>query len=1724
MQVVEVVLTQFSELKDVTAQYGRLRALNHRFDMRNKWMGLAKRYNYCDRIDTAKQLRIIDKSLVIYRRYIIRRVLNHWRQLYRWHHFANFLRRSERRNIVQKKFDSYKQRVRSSYRQKWKKLANSLLVRNRNTHLIKDFDLLHNARRKKKFFEKWVNRFRSKLAIKRWERLVSALQTSQKKQRFETAQEQHAVYVEKTELKRRIFMRWRYEMYMKVLECPLMCKAVLRLAFINYRAAIERQSATKIQKVLRGFIVRKRLSMLLRCCIIWKTRLQLWDSFGIRGERLGRGYHVTEIPINWFDLSKFVGNGDLSGLASVNAILDGKQQLAEQEAVMELSRNIFSDDASKFVSFSDGEPLAPIEQQRVFDRTKVNLLQLSFNLYSPFTYSPVTLVEMEIGELERIELLDLPVTIALPTLQNFSSTGVGDVAGRYMSGLFDDKLNGVDFSDATVLDAMLPNSMAATGFVNRMTDCALSPLLLRCPYVRPRDIFEDKLPFQLNWGMALLPIGSSSKINPKYWRDATQENVNTHEDWHKRNAKPLNVFTASLKRDQLQKSGMKCRHTIKEVGEVHAKDFKSNIRIGHFRKEIPDHLKGYSSLCEILMDPLPVNMKLLIHSKSESPLPILLESYEYNNLGAFEQVASVSPVCYYPIGRVPRSTRFPPDDVGQQELNCYDCVRQIRYIGGFQAVGRVGRRLRDVRDIEYSLRFVPFPCDACSLRFRPKSKPDSSQEHSDYDIGVMIPPFDAGQTPMDKLSCIGEKSNLRDADRVRDANDKFIEETLEDGKCLGLEFEFVPELVLSMPLDLLGLFERKISGLPLQKQTETALIDLALTDYAPDIGFFIHISANRGIVCSLTQIPGSDSHAMPVIPYAGIRDAIQRLAKTEKVTKKEISESYDNFTKQRLEEFGNGDDVIVVPNLDDLPLDFHIQSLLNMFYVFIPFAPTESNFKYLLEDYILRGILDNLPLIYDPIDDELCAEIALCEIKSIGPGTCLLPESEDAFVPLQRLKMIDVRRFVTRESVNQVFEMCLNLSLSKLPIERNIATEQDIAEIVKFDTLEEYNIASTEETIDILFKYKPKDALALIPRSVIDHLLINCFPELPLEPNTLKEETPEEVVAGLDEIVSLVDLCVPDLHALEEFVLVDHVEEVDEEFLENLVLNELDDLPITPNCVTDEPDIVVRDLADILTPSIIPQVNPAVQLKQLTQKLPLAWLQIEYVDALTQIALEEAIGDLPIEENDYDNFVALEVFHDVDLYPYCFVDSMKDVTDPINAYELKDPAAIVTPGIIGAILVGVFPDLPLVPNAPDEDDIEDIVSILQIDRNARALVRLESRIDINFMRQYKAKDILGYVKAHAIDKYVMHHIMSLDLPIVPNVVTDEPKDIVSSINLFPAITSLVPRPAHPPLREFERKAPAAISDWGKVILVCDFMFRMVVDALPIVKNECRPETFEEIACVFDEFSDLTEFGGVDIDSLVNYEQAPIPVTDNLCERIVNGIMQFEGEESILREDRLFDVNEFSRLNVTELVNLKWDLLPIPVSDDVIQGQIYEFFIKITETLPICANDIDELLPKDVVSGILTTDCVRVDIDVKAIECFTDLDYCLPYDRGILDHTIAGVILDVIDTMPLVPNDIDSSLTHDILFSLNIDCVKEITPHRNTKPLQRMTPVDMPIPVNDDFFRWFLEVILRHDVLPFMPLEQIEGVPVEESPPHTTSHIFRSQNLLDGIMDELVDDL
>ena len=1743
MEVIHSILVQFGELKDVTKQYGNLQALNHRFDMRNKWVDLAKRYNHCDRIDTAKQLRIIDKSLVVYRRYIMRRILNHWLQLYRWHHFMNYLRRTQRRGIVMQKCQAYRKRVRDSYQQKWKKLANSLLVRNRNTLLIKDFDALHKARRKRKCFEKWAKEFKSRRATKAWERFVERLLAAKKAERIAVAQEKHECFVAKKDLMRRMFLWWRHEMYLKTLDCPLMCKAVLRLALTGYADTLQRQAATKIQKVFRGFRVRKRLSTLLRYFIIWKTRFQIWDSFGVRGKRLERGYRIPELPIDWFDLSKFVGNKDAAGLGYVRAVLDGKRQLAEQQAVMEVSRSLFGDgaDTSQFLFVDDGEALEPIERQRVLDRSKVKLLQFSYWLYHVFRYSPVTLVELEVdGDMEEIELQNVPVEMPLLNLENFTSTNLGDISERYMEGLFDEDSVAGALADGEILESLIPQSIAAETFVSRWTQGALLPLLFRCPYIRPRDIFESELPFQLMWAIALLPVGSATKINLGYW---SKEQINrgmmvsgpvSTDDlsdgyWSLQYSKPLNVFTASLKRDQLQKSGKKCQHEITGVGEFHPQDFEQGIKIGLFRKEVPDTLRGYSSLCEILLDPLPVNMKLLIRSKSCDPMPIMLESYECNNLGALEQMSGVSPVCYYPIGRVPRSTQFPPSDVTQQELNCYDCVRQIGCIGGFQLVGKVTRRLEDAQEVKYHIEFVAFPCDPCSLRFqKERGYRDTRSDASDCNIGVLPPPFDAGHTPVDLLCGFGEYLNTKDEKHAEAANEHFINDSFEDCGFLGLEFDFTPDFLLSVPLNLLGLFERKIMGVPMHKQTESQLIDLALAHYRPDIGFYIRINAEGKLVGSLAPVPETDDGYCPlppVLPYSELRDAMKCLDKVELVSMSELERSRQASAKQSMDEFTDTRDVIQIPDFDDLPLEFHMPFLRNMFYLFIPFAPTDKNIKYLLEDYLLNAILDDLPLIYDPIDDELCQEIAFGETGGINPGSCLLPETKDALVPLNRLKTIDVRLFVTKEHINMALEACLSMVIGSLPIEPNIVTARDIDEIMNFDQLEDYSIADTEEAVDVLRKYEPKDVAMLVPRELIDNLIIQFFPELPIESNTVTPEAVQDVMEGLQDIVSLSEFAGCELRPLDEFILVDHVEEVDERDVLQMAWREIIHLPIVPNCITDEPDEIVNALYDMLTPDLISQDNPATHLRQLVPKSPVGLLRMDILNALFEIAMDEAIDTMPIEENDFDTYVALEAFADTDLFPYDFVDSMKNVADPIHAYELKDPAAIVTPGLIGAIVYAIFPDLPIVPNIADDDDIEDIVSILQLGRNSRALVRLEARVDIEPIRKYKPKDVRGYIKGTEIDRSVLSSIMQIELPLVPNTVSDEPEEIVASIDMFQAIESLVPKPRQP-LLDFSQRDPMAIADWHKVILICDFVFCNAIDAIPIQKNECTPETCVEIAAGLDDFWSLKPFDEIDIDPLANYVQAPIPVTNDLGARIVNGIVFAEGEESLLGEDRLFSVDEFSRVDISEIRKLRWDGLPILVKDAFIQDKIDSFLFQIVERLPICLNDFDERLPHDVVSSILSAECVGMNIDVGALAYFTDLDYCLPYDRGIFEHTNASVILDVIDQLPIVPNDVDASLPMDILMGLDVGNVKGITPRRDTRALKQMTAIDMPIPVNDDFFKWFFEVILRNHVLPYIPIEQKDYVSSESDEPESPSEAVvrpHQSNLLDGIMDDLVDD-
>ena len=1258
-------------IADITECYQRLKIVSRRLEIRNKWIQFAMRYNHCDRIDTARQLNIYDKSLVVYKRHILRKILNRWTRWYRWLHLLKALHARVWQATLKKAKD-----IKRSHCE----------VRER--------------RRKAKVIERWTH-------------IVSLLVALLKKGRVILAKKRHAEYVNALEKKRHFFGRWRYERDTRRFDSELMCRAILRLTLGPYARSVQHRCAVVIQKVVRGFLFRRRMAQMSRYMVLWKTRYQTVDALQTRGERLGKGYRVPDAEIELGSFSKIVN-----------------------EPV--LKKNV--------------EGLEWREQH---------------------------------GDYEQ-----------------FIDSAIQDM-----------------IKDSCDIDSR--------SFCINMTSSDVLPLSSLSQLVKPNEALENNLAFEidleLEYGCAF----------------ANQ-------------LREINGFQAIGNVSGQTKEAEGVRYDVTFVGShVNVDDFETSGNV-------------------IFISPVD----------------------QFNSITGFLSDFGASAKA--------------SDELTRNNNFLY--VPELDF-SGFH--------------LELGLHHLNFERNILKCAVVPEES---------------LPTVDVSVT---RIICHHPTSPMR-----------------ESSELFRLPF-----------------LERRIFSLPVPDLTKQKIIHNASKDCI-DCGFSLH----SNVSCEL-----------PLSQVIEVISAFQRL---------EINSVADlkcllfNGTDHLLDASSLQ---IQAPTKDDLPLSFHMKSLSNMRYVLIPFVPTDKNIHSLIDNGLLPSLMNDLPIIYDYVNEDLCQEILHDILDCVLVETYHLNDSEETIDPLHRMTMTDTRVCLSRFNIDELISEYLTDSMDDMPIRGNDVTAKDLKEILKYD----------------------------------------------------------------NQVCSLTEFATCDLSVLLSFLLVDHVEKMSDDEALIMATKGYMDLPIESNCVTTEPKEIIRGY---------------------------------------------------------------------DMFSYDFVMRSHSLRRPFDVYRMKDPESMVGHKLLDEMTKVMFPDLPIIENKMKEGTIDEITDSLALEESIDDIIDCQAEIDIEFLRIFEAMDMLGYINMRCVDR-VMNEMM-LDIPVEENDVCDEPYEIIEDIDLISTL-ELVFQP-NTRLVEYIARDPTGISDWKTVEVVCEWILRENLEALPIQANVVsQPAINEIIRPMFPGACDLKPFDSIDIDNLMFYLQAPIPITKKLCGVIAFGAL-FEDHD-----DSLFNVDEFAGVDISDLETLNWRSLPIIPNRDVVKGLMEVLVFQQLSGLPIQLNDIDPFLAGDVVETLVSPACLEICCDVEPIRNFEGLDAVLPYDRGILDHTVACVFMDLIEKLPIVSNGVDDRLVQDILGGVNLSVADNIVSQRKTRPLERVTAKEVPIPVDEKFFNWLMDVILRENVLPVMPLEKADNFDdaddddgdlasdeegsVSDDPAQISSGGARQTNLLDDILDEAWDD-
>ena len=1273
---------------DVTECYKRLRIANHRLEVRNRWIELAMRYNRCDRIDTARQLRIYDKSLVLYRRLILRRVLNHWRQFYRWLHLMNLMKLRARRAMVKKARDMKRSLVAARVKQ-----------------------------RKGKAFQRWAH-------------MASLLFALLKKGRFILARQRHEQFVSAFETKRHFFGRWKYERDIRRFDSELMCRAILRLTLGPYAKYVQERCAVIIQKVVRGFLFRRRMMKMSRYMVMWKTRYQTAETFNTRGEKLGKGYWVPDTDLNLSGFSKIVSKAK----ANTVSCLGIREQLSFEEMIENTIPGLLKENCN------------------------VNGRELCYTTTS-----------------QKVVPLD------------------------------------------SLFHADNPDMSRALSFT---VDCELE--------CRP--------------------------------------------------------------------DGYECSKVMRDIGDYQA--------------------VGDICISDLHSITYPINF---VESRS----------YLSKDVTSPENVIFVSPMDY--------------------------CRSEAEVLNEFSAVSVVGNGQDSEMLYELNLDFSDLPISS----------------------GFHLMHFEA--CSMD--TCIRDyESEIEDAVSTSSWCSVGISKFM-NANAWGMQVYGLPELT------------QVTGGVEMSEATKEQLIEAVSRDCF-DFGFFVHTIDRTWKCCSSLPVSNRGiafrADDVALVPYVSVRAAISELEYMTPWTAEDMRRTLCNSANYCI----NAPLVNVSVPRCSLPLDFHMRSLMYLCYVIIPFAPTDDNIQSLIQRNILPSVISDLPVVYDRVNEDLCQEI-IGELRD-----CVLVESYDlndstaTLDPLTRMTLIDTRLYLQLVDVDKLIAGYMTDSVDDMPIIGNV-----------------------------------------VPAKVLHTL-----------------------VSGLGDPCSVQEFAECDLSILLEFVLTGHVERMDDDEAWEIAAHGQIPLPIGLNCVTDE---------------------------------------------------------------------HIEIMRGYDLVSYNFVSQYDQVPGPLNRYEAKDPEAFIHPGMLDVLTDDMFPDLPIVGNTLKEDTLDQIVSCLRLPQMARSIIAVESEINIDMLLYFGAMDLLGYVNMQDVDRVMAN--MFEDMPIEENSVLDTPEEIVETIDLFSTFDWLIPVQYYPSerLSMCASTDPIAISDWNKVNAVCECLLDSHLNELPIQQNTVTQEAITDILSGMGGIMGLHPFDSVDIDPILYYLQAPIPVTDKLGNLIAMDVF-----DNPTTPTDICDVTEFDSVDISALDGLNWHSLSIIPNPDVVQMLADALLVEHLAQLPIQANDIDHLFAHDCVTTLVSPACVDVVCNLGPIKYFTDLDDALPYDRGILDHEVASLFLDLIDHLPIVSNTVDSELVSDILNGVSLNVPPRVVNQINARRLAEISAKDIPIPVDEKFFNCLIDIILRKHVLPYIPVEET-GECIEEEPSSAseietdysagTVKSQRPTNLLDAILDSAFDD-
>ena len=663
----------------------------------------------------------------------------------------------------------------------------------------------------------------------------------------------------------------------------------------------------------------------------------------------------------------------------------------------------------------------------------------------------------------------------------------------------------------------------------------------------------------------------------------------------------------------------------------------------------------------------------------------------------------------------------------------------------------------------------------------------------------------------------------------------------------------------------------------------------------------------------------------------------------------------------------------------------------------------------------------------------------------------------------------------------------------------------------------------------VIIPFAPTDdnIQSLIQRNILPSVIS----DLPVVYDRVNEDLCQEIIGELKDCVLVESYDLNDstatLDPLTRMTLIDtrlYLKLLDvDKLIAGYMTDSVDDMPIIGNVV---PDKVLHALVSGLGDPCSVREFAECDLSILLEFVLTGHVERMDDDEAWEIAANSEIP-LPIGLNCVTD-EHIEIMRGYDLVSYSFVSQYDRLPGPLDRYEAKDPEAMIHPGLLDALTDVMFPDLPIVGNTLKEDTIDQIVSSLRLRQMAQSIIDEESEINIDMLLYFGAMDLLGYVNMLDVDKVMAN--MFEGMPIEENSVLDTPEEIVETIDLFSAFDWLIPLHYYPSerLSMCESTDPLAISDWNKVNAVCECLLDSQLNELPIQRNTVTSQTITDILSGIGGIMGLHPFDYVDIDPILYYLQAPIPVTDKTGNLIAMDVF-----DNPTTPTDICDLTAFESVDISALDGFNWHSLSIIPNRDVVQMLADALLVEHLADLPIQANDIDHLFARDCVTSLVSPTCVDIVCNVGPIKYFTDLDNVLPYDRGILDHEVASLFLDLIDHLPIVPNTVDSELVSDVLDGVSLDVPPLVVNHIDARRLAEISAKDIPIPVDEKFFNCLIDVIMRKHVLPYIPIEQTGEC--EEEEPSSASEIDtdyssatvksqRHANLLDAILDSDFDDL